>query len=76
MKKRASKYKIMTILMDSDGNVSANFVGWHASQGGREFGAGNIGCSNIDQLFKYLKYKFYEAEEDIKNEIKKREEDI
>lgn len=70
MKKIPSKYRIITICLDTEDK----FHGYYS--GPEENGALTTlktETENIDQLFKTLKYEFYKNEKQIKQKIKNRE---
>jgi len=74
--KRPSKYRIASILLGSDGKVWLNYVGYHVSQGGMEFGAGGYGFATMEHALDFYKLKFEKDEADIKRVIKEKEDEI
>ena len=72
------KYKIADISIELDENNKpkifwVNHVGWHASQGGMEFGFGSSGALGLENALDYLEVKINMDIDDIIEEIVRRE---
>lgn len=63
-------YKIAEIAVRIDGDKIMywiNNVGFHANQGGMEFGWGNFGTNDLEQSLEILKRKLIEVQNEIES---------
>lgn len=51
-----------------------SYVGWHASQGGMEWGYGSTGFSDLDTVLEFYKKQYVKAEDEILRTIKGKED--
>lgn len=51
-----------------------SYVGWHASQGGMDWGYGSSGFTDLDEALSFYKRKYEQAEEHLLRAIKDKKE--